>query len=680
MSAYDNQLSRRRFLQATAAVGAAVGLGGITAACSADRVAQGGTFNWMTWGDHYIDTQLKAIEASDKIIANITELKGNAEGFAKVKEVKGQLDMISGDALWVPDAYNKDGLIDPFDINSLKVASQLYPFARTFPIWTTPEGYLGYPFGWSPISIYYNPKFVDPAPDSWQVLLDPKYKGRVVVEKQPEEIVAYMARAAGFDKPYDLTDDQLSTVKGYLEKLKPNILKFAGQATDSVNVMISEEAYLITGNFGNEDRVKDGGGPEIKGYIPKEGTVGWMDAEMIVKGGANKSLLFPVPREGGSGREHRGQLHHPWTAAVQRDRPTRSSSTRGRRIAPIGIATTNPKRSSPRRRSRDRAPRRRSRSSSSTRSSGPRPKAMATETVGGAALVPPTPIRLGRGARLRRLAPFLPAGVILVGLFFVPLALMFVFSLWHTNANLDVVPDWSLQNYANFFSTPAYVRTLAKTMLMGAGVTVVCLLVAFAVAYFLARYISRRWARYALLIIIVPFWTSYLLRVYAWQAILGEHGVLNQVLMALGLISKPSFLFVYNDVATFIVLVYVYVPFAALVLYSSLDRFDFTQLTAAQDLGARPLAAFRHILLPQIRPGIITACIFVFIPILGEFLTPSLVGGAQGLLIANLITNFFENALVPEGAALSFLIAAVVLVLLIVFRRYLRVEDVYARG
>ena len=292
MSAMDNQLSRRRFLQATAAVGAVVGLGGITAACSAVGT-QGGTFNWMTWSDHYIDTQLKAIEASDKITANISELSGNAEGFAKLKEVKGSLDMISGDALWVPDAYNKEGLIEPFDINSLKVSADLYPFARQFPIWTTPEGYLGYPFGWSPISIYYNPKFVDPAPDSWEVLLDPKYKGRVVVEKQPEEIVAYMARAAGFDKPYDLTADQLTTVKGYLEKLKPNVLKFAQQATDTVASMVSEEAWLVTGNIGNEDRVKEGGGPEIKGFVPKEGTVAWMDAEMTVKGGKNTQLIRP---------------------------------------------------------------------------------------------------------------------------------------------------------------------------------------------------------------------------------------------------------------------------------------------------------------------------------------------------------------------------------------------------
>jgi spermidine/putrescine-binding protein len=293
MNALENQLSRRRFLQASAAVGAAVSLGGITAACNAIGQPQGGTFNWMTWGDHYIDTQLKAIETSDKIVAQISELAGNAEGFAKLKEVKGDLDMISGDALWVPDAYFAEGLIEPFDINSLKVSSQLYPFAREFEIWTTPEGYLGYPFGWSPISIYYNVAEVSPAPDSWAVLLDPKYKGRIVIENQPEEIVAYMGKASGVEDVYNMTDDQLATVKGLLEQLKPNVLKFAQQATDSVNSMTSGEAWLITGNLGNEDRVKDAGGPEIKGFIPKEGTVGWMDAEMIVTGGANKSLLFP---------------------------------------------------------------------------------------------------------------------------------------------------------------------------------------------------------------------------------------------------------------------------------------------------------------------------------------------------------------------------------------------------
>lgn len=305
---------------------------------------------------------------------------------------------------------------------------------------------------------------------------------------------------------------------------------------------------------------------------------------------------------------------------------------------------------------------------------------MTAEVVGGVDVAPPTVASRGRTARLRELAPFLPAGFLLGVLFFVPLAVMFIFSLWTTNANLDIVPTWNLDNYAQFFQTGAYVRTLAKTVAMGAAVTTICLLFSLAVAYFLARYISRRWARVALLVIIVPFWSSYLLRVYSWQAILGEKGALNQVLMGLGLISEPSRLFVYNDIGTFIVLTYVYLPFAILVLYASLERFDYTQLTAAQDLGASPSRAFRYILLPQIRPGLITAAIFVFIPILGEFLTPSMVGGASGLLIANLIQTFFKNALVPQGAALGLLIVAFVTVLLIIFRKYLRVEDVYARG
>ena len=305
---------------------------------------------------------------------------------------------------------------------------------------------------------------------------------------------------------------------------------------------------------------------------------------------------------------------------------------------------------------------------------------MSTQGVGGVLTIPPTSSPGRRSQRLRRLAPFVPAGFVLVGLFFVPLTVMLAYSFWTTNANLDVVPIWTLENYENFFKNATYVRTLLKTLIIGAAVTATCLVMAFAVAYFLARYISRRWARLALLVVIIPFWSSYLLRVYSWQAILGEKGVLNQVLMGLGLLSEPSRLFIYNDIGTYIVLTYVYLPFAVLVLYSVLDRFDFTQLTAAQDLGARPDQAFRHVLVPQIRAGIITASILVLIPILGEYLTPSIVGGASGLLIANLISNFFTNALFSEGAAVGFMIVALVTLLLIAFRRYLRVEDVYARG
>ncbi len=278
--------------------------------------------------------------------------------------------------------------------------------------------------------------------------------------------------------------------------------------------------------------------------------------------------------------------------------------------------------------------------------------------------------------RLGRFAPFVPGLFMLVALFLVPMAFMLVFSFWHTDQNFDIVPTWNLDNYARFFEVPTYVRTFVKTLGMAVAVTALGLAAAIPFAYYVVRYLGPRAQRVVLLAVIVPFWTSYLLRVYAWQAILGEHGALNQILGFLGFGAGVRGLLAYNDLATFMVLFYVYFPFAALALYAALERFDFSQLHAAQDLGARFDQAFRHILIPQIRAGIVTACIFVFIPILGDFLTPSLVGGAQGSLIANLIVNYFRGAQIAEGAALGIIVASFVTVILVVFRRYLRVEDV----
>ena len=288
-----------------------------------------------------------------------------------------------------------------------------------------------------------------------------------------------------------------------------------------------------------------------------------------------------------------------------------------------------------------------------------------------------------------RLLPAVPAVLVLGVLFIGAMAFMLVFSFWRT-VDFRPVPEWNLDNYVRFFTAgevaigplvvSTYVWSFGKTLVMGFVVMAACLLLALPFTYFLVRYVSLRWQRIVLLAVILPFWTSYLLRVYAWQAILGESGALNQLLQGLGIISEPSHLFVYNDVGVFIVLVYVYFPFAALALYASLDRFDLRQLTAAQDLGARPDQAIRHVLLPQIRPGLITAGIFVLVPIIGEFLTPQLVGGAQGLLIGNLVINFLRGAQIAEGAAIAIIIAAFVTLVLIVFRRHLQVEDVVARA
>ena len=246
---------------------------------------------------------------------------------------------------------------------------------------------------------------------------------------------------------------------------------------------------------------------------------------------------------------------------------------------------------------------------------------MSVEAVGGV-LAPPTAVAEGRRARLLRLAPFLPAAIILVGFFFAPLALMVVFSFWQTNERLDIVHDLEPRELRELLQQ-SRVRPNAGQDdrhrhprhgdLPGHG--------------FRDRVLPRS------------------LRLAALGAFRPDrdHRAVLDELPAAGLFMagdprrarraepgpdghrpdlEPSFLLVYNDAGTFLVLVYLYIPFATLALYAALDRFDFTQLTAAQDLGARPDQAFRRILLPQIRPGVITACIFVFIPILGEFLTP----------------------------------------------------------
>jgi spermidine/putrescine-binding protein len=314
------EYSRRQFLKAAGAAGVAVGIGGIAAACStgspqapasaaatsassaaataaasaaaSEAAAPTGTFNWMTWGDHWYQAQVDAIAGTNNIKVNSTLFSDNIDAYTKVKQVGGQIDMVSGDALWVPH-YFESGLIEAWDINSLKVAKQLYSIAREFPIWTKPEGYLGYPFGWSPVQIYYDPAHVTPDPTSWDVLFDPKYKKRVVVENQPVEIMAYMGKFTGAANAYSMTPDEIAKAKDAAKQLKPNILKLADQATDTIALLKTGEAWIATGNLGTDIRVKDQGGPELKVFTPKEGTIGWMDSEMVVKGGTNQNLIFP---------------------------------------------------------------------------------------------------------------------------------------------------------------------------------------------------------------------------------------------------------------------------------------------------------------------------------------------------------------------------------------------------
>src|SRR5918911_4625166 len=221
-------------------------------------------------------------------------------------------------------------------------------------------------------------------------------------------------------------------------------------------------------------------------------------------------------------------------------------------------------------------------------------------------------LRLVGVSSLTQYAGFVPA-LVLFGLFFVvPLGLIVAYSFWET-VDYNVVHDWTFDNYHYFFSVSTYVSTMWATIWVAVAATALAIGLAFPFAYWLSRYVPQRLRTPLLVLVIVPFWSSYLLRVYSWLTILGAHGVLNRFLRWIGLTHHPLGVFLYDRPAVILVLVYLYFPFGALTLYSSIERFDWNQLRAAMDLGASPLQAIFRILVPQIRPGIITAIIFVFI-------------------------------------------------------------------
>ena len=282
------------------------------------------------------------------------------------------------------------------------------------------------------------------------------------------------------------------------------------------------------------------------------------------------------------------------------------------------------------------------------------------------------------GARPSRkvLLGFVPISVLLVGFFLAPLMVMVLYSLW-TMEGFNVVPHWTLVNYVRFFTAGMYTAILLKTAAISLLVTILALLFGYPFAYFLVRYVNKKWQILLLVLVIIPFWTSYLLRVYAWMGILGRKGVINQFLMAIGLVHEPLEFLLYNNFSVTLVFLYLYLPFAIITLYASLEKFDFNQINAAMDLGATPWRAFVEVMLPQTKQGVITAFLFIFIPMLGEYITPKLVGGTDGTMMANLIVNLFRGFQFPAGSAVALSIAVLITLILIVFRRYLRIEELY---
>ena len=261
---------------------------------------------------------------------------------------------------------------------------------------------------------------------------------------------------------------------------------------------------------------------------------------------------------------------------------------------------------------------------------------------------------------------YLPPFVWLCLFFVVPLLLMAAFSFradMHGEFLQDFTP--TLKQYEALFAGGSYWRLLGLSGLMALIIAFSSTVLSFPIAYFLAFRAGRNAGRY-LVLLLVPFWTSYLLRVMAWKIMLGSNGMLNSFLQYLGLIDQPLNALLYNRGTVIITLIYVWVPFAALPILAALQRIDLSLFEAASDLGANPIKRFLRITLPLALPGVLATFFMVFIPTIGEYVTPLLVGGSEGSMYGNIIQDFFTKAANwPLGSALSMimLIATFVLVL-----------------
>jgi spermidine/putrescine transport system permease protein len=245
-----------------------------------------------------------------------------------------------------------------------------------------------------------------------------------------------------------------------------------------------------------------------------------------------------------------------------------------------------------------------------------------------------------------------PALIVIIAALATPIALLVLYSFW-TQDYVTIDTTLTLDNYRTILDRPIYFTVMLRSIAISGLVTFLTVLLAYPLAYYVAMDVKHHKMMW-LILITLPFWTSYLLRVFAWKIILGYNGVVNSGLEWLGVIREPLEFLLYNPFAVVLTLAHAWAAFAILPIYVSLEKIDRSYLEAATDLGDSPWQRFWRITFPLSLPGVIAAAVIIFIPTVGDYVTPTLVGGPSGLMIANVIQMQFGTANNwPLGAALS---------------------------
>ncbi len=260
-----------------------------------------------------------------------------------------------------------------------------------------------------------------------------------------------------------------------------------------------------------------------------------------------------------------------------------------------------------------------------------------------------------------------PVALLLLLLVLAPLILVTVMSLSQTDEFYNVVYRFTSVNYSKLLS-PDYIKIYGQSLLIAFITTLICVLIGYPFSYVIARTKSKKRQLFYMLVII-PFWTNSLIRIYGWRTFLGSSGWLNKILMAIGVAGEPIEL-LYKTGTTVLGMVYCFIPFMVLPLYTAIEKLDASLLEASSDLGARPVKTLFEVILPLTSSGIFSGCIMVFIPCLGYFFVSNILGGGNTDMIGNLIERQFKSANNwPLGAALSIILIVVTLILVKIYQK-----------
>ena len=271
-----------------------------------------------------------------------------------------------------------------------------------------------------------------------------------------------------------------------------------------------------------------------------------------------------------------------------------------------------------------------------------------------------------RSEGLRGYALLSPTLLVMAATMCVPIGLTVAYSFW-TQDYLDIDTTLTLANYEQAFERPIYMALLLRSLAISGIVTFATVLLAYPMAYFVAFHVHKN-KLFWIIFMTLPFWSSYLLRVFSWKIILGYDGVINRTLLNIGLIEQPLTFILYNPTSVVVTLAHAWAAFAILPIYVSLEKIDRSLLEAATDLGDGPLARFFRVTLPLSMPGVIAASLMIFIPTVGDYITPTLVGGTDGRMISNVIQSQFGRANNwPMGAALSLIVMVTLTVISVIY-------------